>query len=62
MTIQEEVAEFRNDLEHIQERAKDLRERGVILTLTISSEQKTVEVKSASQLEISCKATINQEL
>lgn len=62
ITIKEKVTGIKFMLAALKEGVKELHQEGVVLNFTISSEQKTVEVKSASIFEISCKATINQEL
>lgn len=62
ITIKEKVAGIKIILVALEEGVKELQQEGVILTFTIASEKKTVEVSSASIFEISCKATINQEL
>lgn len=60
--INEKLDVLRTTLKQVEKFTKELHEEGVVLNFTISSEKKTVEVSSASIFEISCKATINQEL
>lgn len=61
-TTKEKVAGIKILLAALEEGMKELHQEGVTVTFTLSSEKKTVEVVSASTFEISCKATINQEL
>lgn len=61
--LKEKIAELKHELYKITELVKEIqKEEGITLTFAVSSEKKTVEVVSASTFEISCKATINQEL
>ena len=60
--MKEKVEELKDSLLVMQLLVKELQKEGVVLTFNIASEKKTVEVQSASVFEISCKATINQEL
>jgi hypothetical protein len=62
VTVKEKVESLRILLKAIQEGVKDLHKDGVTLSFNVASEQKTVDVKSASFFEIQVKATINQEL
>lgn len=62
MDLKIKVDILKEKLKGIEESVKELQAEGVILNFNIASEQKTVDVKTASFFEISCKATINQEL
>lgn len=65
--MKEKVDELREQLKLVQQTVNQLNREGVSITLTIGSQQKTVDILS-KQADIDCfeivvkEATINQEL
>lgn len=60
--INKKMEELRASLKTVEALTKELQKEGVTLYYNIASEQKTVEVKSKTVLEITVKGNINQDL
>lgn len=60
--MKEKLEKLRALLKEVEEISSYLTINGVVLDYTVGTDQKTVQIKSKSSLEITVVATINQEL
>ena len=58
----EKIEELRNKLREAEVLTRELHLLGVTLIFTVGSEHKIIDIKSSSTIEITVKASINQEL